>query len=193
MDRSQPDSAGYSRCARNPENQRWGKNMMRKCLIVLSLLLPVLPARGQVAKVAAPPHLALERIASEPFLIRWDSTNTLPVGTNLLGFVVVKAEELTESYTTPEGKTVTRDRPLVATLKRGDRTLKLFWGKELPFIDWFALLKSTDDGTAFKARVGDTFRLGPRTFRLLSVDTQTVACVVADAETGVRTTIEKKK
>ena len=167
--------------------------MMKRCMIILSLVLPALPALAQAGDEPVAPHLALQDITPEPFRISWHSTNTLAVGTNLLGFTVVNVEDITESYKTPEGETATRDRPLVATLKRGDRTLKLYRGRSLPFIDWFALLKSTDDGKSFKTRVDDNFVLGPRTYRLLSVDTQAVTCVVADIETGTRTTVKKEK
>ncbi|MCX6997969.1 MAG: hypothetical protein NTV49_13010 [Kiritimatiellaeota bacterium] len=167
--------------------------MMKKCLTILLVLFTVwLSAQAQERDASAALQLALDKITSEPFKIRWPSSKPPSVGTNLLGFIVVDVHEGTESYMTPEGQ-IAKRACTVAILKRGERTLELFMGRQLFFYDWFAVLRSKADGTTFKTRVGDTFAFSNRAFRLIAVDTQAVTCVVGDTVSGEKTTIVSKK
>ncbi|MDD4872926.1 MAG: hypothetical protein PHR77_20420 [Kiritimatiellae bacterium] len=160
---------------------------MRITVIILTLLTGAFV----VAEDRNLPTLTLNSISKEPFLIHWNTKRDIQVGTNLLGFVVTKVTPKTGKMNILN-KEITVDRT-EATLQRGSRIFTLVRGEELPFNDYFVNLTSGNQDKSFKVRLDDTFVVDNRTFRLVSVNTQNVTCVVVDIKSKQEITIQKKQ
>ena len=145
---------------------------------------------GCTSVKSAPPRLAIVKIQSKRFVLKYDGKTDLSIGTNLHGYVVTKLSPKFKMQTSPGG-THFKDDMSELTLKRGDKTIILVKGRPRLHVEFVVHLSDLTDQRQYSVRTGKAINIGPRTLRLREVNVKKQNCELEDVKSGELFTIKR--
>lgn len=146
-------------------------------------LLACLSGGAAAEPQPAPLRLALVKIMSDPFKLKFDGKSDIPTWTNRNGFVAFKFTPKYKMIELPSGR-FTKVDVSELTLKRGDKTIVLITGRSVMYEEHIVHLSDLSDQKKYSVGTGQEISVGTRRLRLREVNVKKLNCTLVDIESG---------